>query len=343
MSHLHAQNESRIPHRIGCLLACIVFPLIWVGNLVTTTDAGMAVPDWPNTYGYNLFLYPYREWFFGPWDLFVEHGHRLLASLAGLISIVLVVVTSKKEKRDWVKRLAWIILALVIAQGILGGVRVVYDARWMAKIHGCIGPFFFAHVVAFCVATSRWWTSSKGLVFVGGKRTLQWAPKIATTLLCMSFLQLVLGAFVRHIDDTASPKQFTLLIGLHILTAVVLLLGTLFQFLVTRRSELKSVGIRASINVLTLLLLVQFSLGLATWVVKWGFPSWFENHEWAATFIIAEKSFFQVNVVTTHAAIGSLILAFWVVHAMRTRRVMDSLRQPEAQELAAGAVASSPI
>ena len=56
------------------VLACATFPLLWVGGLITTTDAGMAVPDWPGTYGYNMFLYPWQTWLFGPWDLFIEHG-----------------------------------------------------------------------------------------------------------------------------------------------------------------------------------------------------------------------------------------------------------------------------
>ena len=74
------------------VLACATFPLVWVGGLVTTTDAGMAVPDWPSTYGYNLFLYPWQTWLAGPWDLFVEHGHRLLASAVGMLTIGLLIV-----------------------------------------------------------------------------------------------------------------------------------------------------------------------------------------------------------------------------------------------------------
>ena len=79
-----AQPRSPWPHRLAVLLVCATFPLIWVGGLVTTYDAGMAVPDWPTTYGYNLFLYPWQTWLAGPWDLFIEHGHRLLGSLGGL-------------------------------------------------------------------------------------------------------------------------------------------------------------------------------------------------------------------------------------------------------------------
>ena len=81
------------------VLACATFPLVWVGGLVTTTDAGMAVPDWPNTYGYNMFLYPWQTWLAGPWDLFVEHGHRLLAATVGHADDRLLVVFVRLDER----------------------------------------------------------------------------------------------------------------------------------------------------------------------------------------------------------------------------------------------------
>ena len=90
-----------------------------------------------------------------------------------------------------------------------------------------------------------------------------------------------------------------------------------------------------------LLILVQFSLGLGTWVVKWGWPVWFENYGWAAKFVILEKSFFQVNVVTAHAAVGSLVLAFWTVHAIRANRVFYSGRGDKMMGFADAAVPSS--
>src|ERR1051325_109674 len=79
------------PHRLAVALACATFPLIWVGGFVTTYKAGMAVPDWPNTYGYNLFLYPWQTWIYGPWHLFIEHGHRLLAAGVGLLTIAVAI------------------------------------------------------------------------------------------------------------------------------------------------------------------------------------------------------------------------------------------------------------
>ena len=107
------------------MLVCATFPLIWVGGLVTTYDAGMAVPDWPNTYGYNLFLYPWQTWLFGPFNVFIEHGHRLLGAAVGLIAIALVSVTWRCDSRTWVKSLAAATLVAVIFQGLLGGLRVI--------------------------------------------------------------------------------------------------------------------------------------------------------------------------------------------------------------------------
>ena len=79
---------------------------------MTTTDAGMAVPDWPNTYGYNLFLYPWQTWLAGPWDLFIEHGHRLLAATVGMLTIALLVVLLRTDDRRWMKRLGFAALGV---------------------------------------------------------------------------------------------------------------------------------------------------------------------------------------------------------------------------------------
>ena len=118
-----AQGNSSIV--LCVLLVCLVWPLIWVGGLVTTYDAGMAVPDWPGTYGYNLFLYPYKTWLLGPFDLV----HRTWASSAGcvvgLVAISIVISAYFKESRRWVFVLTIGLLVAVITQGLLGGMRVV--------------------------------------------------------------------------------------------------------------------------------------------------------------------------------------------------------------------------
>lgn len=316
------ETTNRWPHRIAVLLTLMVFPLIWLGGLVTTYDAGMAVPDWPNTYNYNMFAYPIRDWFFGPWDLFVEHGHRLLASLSGLVAIALVIVTFRTESRAWIRWLSVTILAMIIFQGVLGGVRVLFDDRTFAKIHGCVGPFFFAQVTSFCVLTSRWWENRSQLNWTPGTKRI-WLPKMAVvafSLLALSYTQLVLGAFVRHIDVMAPPKAYAMLIALHLMVAVFIMIGTIVEWLATRRAVYRGRGIRSSINILFLLILAQIGLGCGTWVVKYGWPVWFDKLAFAAQFVVAEKSFWQMNLITAHVAVGSLILAFWTVHSLRCIR-----------------------
>ena len=258
------------------LLGLVVFPLIWVGGLVTSYDAGMAVPDWPGTYGYNMFLYPIETWLFGPFDLFVEHGHRLLGSLAGLIAIALLVVTMLKESRVWVRWMSFALLMLVIFQGLIGGMRVLLDARVLAKVHGCVGPAFFASVVGFCVVTSRWWWQT-GLADGSGKPVVRASGLVRWSLLMLitSFGQLVVGAFLRHVSVVTPPHVFRLLLIIHIAFAVLLMVGTFTQWAVSRMPRFRQTGIRASINALMLLLVAQILLGLGTWIVKFGWPTWF--------------------------------------------------------------------
>ena len=160
VNDLRTTAVSPWPHRLAVLLALTTFPLIWVGGLVTTYDAGMAVPDWPGTYGYNLFAYPWTTWLFGPWDLFIEHGHRLLGALVGMITLALATVSWLKDDRRWFKELTIGAVVLVILQGGLGGARVLWDERLVAMIHGVTGPAFFALAASLAVMTSRAWRES---------------------------------------------------------------------------------------------------------------------------------------------------------------------------------------
>ncbi|MEZ6107845.1 MAG: hypothetical protein R3B96_17455 [Pirellulaceae bacterium] len=212
-----AAARSPWPHRMAMLLALVTFPLIWVGGLVTSQDAGMAVPDWPGTYGYNLFLYPIEEWWLGPWDLFIEHGHRLLGSLAGLVAIALVFVTYRSETRRWVFGLSVVALLLVIAQGALGGVRVLAADRAVALVHGCVGPAFFGLSLALLAVTSRRWTQvtadETSLL-----RPTDWAWTLGLAVL--AYLQLVIGANMRHISVEADPIVYRTLVTAHVTGAL---------------------------------------------------------------------------------------------------------------------------
>lgn len=321
-------SEGRWPHRLGVLLVATVFPLIWMGGLVTTTQAGMAVPDWPGTYGYNLFLYPWYEWFFGPWDLFVEHGHRLLGALAGLINIGLVVACFRSRQPRWVCAFALVLLAMVIGQGALGGLRVVMDERWFALIHGCTGPLFFATAVSFCVTTSRWWSRPLTTTPLGLRRA--WSLIRAGRMLCgLAFLQLVVGAVVRHYPVDLPPNGFVHAVYLHVALAIALVAFTAIHAVRIARWTRWPEGLRGSMLWLVHLVALQFCLGLTTWILKYGFPLWFSEWSIAQQYVIPHRGFWQTILITGHAATGSLILAFWTVQAVRGGRWWRAYSTPD--------------
>ncbi|MCC7084021.1 MAG: COX15/CtaA family protein [Pirellulales bacterium] len=312
------QGESRWPHRWAVLLACATFPLLWVGGLVTTTDAGMAVPDWPNTYGYNLFLYPWQTWLSGPWDLFIEHGHRLLASSVGMLTIGLLVSLLRTEHRRWLKGLGFAALALVIFQGVLGGMRVLLDERTLAMLHGCTGPLFFALTAAIVVFTSGRWTKPN-YISVLAAANIRWLA-VATAVL--AYLQIVLGAVLRHAPVDAQPMTFMLAVKSHLVLAGVLALHILaLVFLVQIRARRVWPVNRLSIALVGLLL-IQSILGASTWVVKFAVPAWATTWISPQTVAAQDGGWAQTHVITAHVAIGSLILATATALALYAQRLL---------------------
>ena len=130
-----------------------------MGGTVTTYDAGMAVPDWPTTYSY--WFYPVKLWL-AVWDVFLEHGHRLLAQLAGLLAIALAVapVAARRSEVDAVDGVAD--RGRRDSQGVLGGFRVLIDDRLLARVHGCTAPLYFGLCAAVVAWTSRAWRERGG-------------------------------------------------------------------------------------------------------------------------------------------------------------------------------------
>ena len=308
------------------VLCCATFPLIWVGGLVTTYDAGLAVPDWPNTYGYNLFLYPLSTWISGPFDIFVEHGHRLLGASVGLIAICLVVVFFKYENRSWAKALAVGCLLTVIAQGVLGGLRVVLKEVAVARIHGITGPMFFGLTVLVVFVTSRSWNR-----FDASTRGVNKLAPLAWSLTGFAFLQLVLGAFVRHPSITMDPRTFRTITVAHILVAIMLAAHALVALIRNYFDQDWKLSRTLSrlLNFVSLMILGQIALGISTWLVKYGWPTWLPEWELFAGYVVQEKSFLQASIVTAHVATGSLILAAAFALAAGSSRF---LRQNELQQ-----------
>ena len=317
-STLAEQKASgQLVHRLCLLLVCLVWPLIWVGGLVTTYDAGMAVPDWPGTYGYNLFLYPYKTWLLGPFDLFIEHGHRLLGAVVGLVAISLVISAHFKESRRWVFVLTLGLLVAVITQGLLGGLRVVLGDRTLAMVHGCFGPAFFALCAATAVITSRRWNEylgRQGVIRVGSGLVMLFAAIPA-----LSYTQLVLGAQLRHVQPNASPGIFAMIVATHVIMAFLLWFLTAVAWLKIRRCG--DLTLSRPAGLLIGLVAVQIALGVGTWVVNYGWPSILAWVPGSAGFLVRAKGFSDSIIVTSHVATGSLILAVSVVVWIRLLRV----------------------
>ena len=145
-------TDNRWLHRFAVITAAATFCLIWVGGLVTSHGVGMAVPDWPTTYGYNMFFFPFSKWVGG---IFYEHSHRLVASGVGLLTVTLCVWLWLKEERRWLRWLGVVALAAVVLQGVLGGLRVTQMKDVIGVFHATLAQLFFGLVSAIALFTSR--------------------------------------------------------------------------------------------------------------------------------------------------------------------------------------------
>lgn len=321
-------SDSVWPRRLACTLVALVWPLIWVGGLVTTYDAGMSVPDWPGTYGYNLFLYPLSTWLSGPFDLLIEHGHRLLGALVGFVAIGFLIASWATERRRWVTVLATAVLLAVIGQGVLGGLRVVMSARVLAMVHGCTGPLFFAMcVVAACVTGARWGRinvlKSAGVdepeakMLAGTIPSSPWAFWPAS-LIVLAYTQLVLGAIMRHALPTMRPGMFAMTIMMHVLIATILWVMTFIVYWRMRRCGDLTLSRPAA--GLICLVGVQIVLGVGTWIVSYGYPTFLQSIPGSDSYLLKSKDVIDAWIVTGHVATGSLILAVSTLLAVRLLR-----------------------
>src|ERR1700722_594350 len=127
---------NRPLHWFAVLTAVATFLPLGAGGLVPSHEAGMSVPDWPNSYGYNMFLFPPSKWIGG---IFYEHMHRLWASGVGLLTTILAVWLWLKDARHWMKWLGVAAFLLVVAQGVLGGLRVIWNNDRLGAVHGVVG------------------------------------------------------------------------------------------------------------------------------------------------------------------------------------------------------------
>lgn len=178
--------------------------LLGVGGLVTSTGAGLAVVDWPNSFRYGMFLYPLSRMTGG---IYFEHAHRLFGSLVGLTTAALAFQTARVEPRRAVRGMALLALLMVIVQGILGGLRVtgrftLSDSPGhtspqiaLAVVHGVFGQVYFAVMVALAVVLRPSWRDAAP----GRRRVRQSEVTVGAVLVGLLLVQIVLGAMQRHL------------------------------------------------------------------------------------------------------------------------------------------------
>jgi len=177
--------------------------------MVTSKGVGLAVPDWPTTFGYNMFLFPISRWVGG---ILFEHIHRLIASTVGFLSIILAIWLWRSEKRRWLRNLGLVAVGLVIFQGVLGGLRVTLLKDEIGVFHACLAQMFFGLLIFIALATSRTWERIAGAGIPANVAARTFA-RIAVFTTVVIYLQLALGATMRHEHRDLAILDFPLAYG----------------------------------------------------------------------------------------------------------------------------------
>src|SRR5436853_2757646 len=183
-------------NRFAWFTAVATLFLICSGGMVTSKGVGLAVPDWPTTFGYNMFMFPVSQWIGG---VLFEHTHRLIASTVGFLTIILAIWIWRTEDRQSVKTLGLIAVAAVILQGILGGLRVTMLKDQIGIFHACLAQAFLGLIVLMAITTTNFWRA-QGLTALSGQVTerLRGIRTIAIVTTTAIYVQLALGATMRH-------------------------------------------------------------------------------------------------------------------------------------------------
>ncbi len=192
-------------HRFAKFLAACTVLLILAGSLVTSHDAGLSVPDWPTSYGWNMFTFPPSMWVA---NIFYEHGHRLIASSVGFLTIIMAVWLWLAEPHRWLRWFGVAALAAVIAQGLLGGLTVLYFLPpAVSTAHAGLAEIFFCMTVAIALFTSPGWRSGAPPVDDDQLR------RFATATTAAIYVQILIGATMRHTGAGLAIPDFPLMFG----------------------------------------------------------------------------------------------------------------------------------
>jgi cytochrome c oxidase assembly protein subunit 15 len=276
-------------HRWSVLLASCTLLLVVAGGLVTSRDAGLSVPDWPLSYGK---LMPPMEG-----GILYEHGHRMVATTVGLLTIVSMVWLFRSERRRWLRWLGVIALAAVILQGVLGGLTVLLLLPWwISTAHACLAQLFFSTTVAMALFTSNWWLREPAYVDEAPGYPIR-ALSLAAPVCVLA--QLALGAAARHkaigsiYHISASP----------IVTGVILWISLRILLHYAENRELRV----ASISLLAITF-CQVFLGIAAFMSRIAYAD------------AVQPMPLMVAFTVLHVAVGALTMAAGVTLAILVRR-----------------------
>ncbi|OGL58130.1 MAG: hypothetical protein A3J27_10580 [Candidatus Tectomicrobia bacterium RIFCSPLOWO2_12_FULL_69_37] len=290
------------PHRLALLTLCATLLLIVAGALVTSLGAGLAVPDWPTTFGHDMFSFPLSRMAGG---VLVEHSHRLMGSVVGILTILTAGSILWRDGRRWLRALGVAALALVVLQGVLGGMRVVLLKLDLAVLHACTAQLFFGLMAGIALFTSRAWTRSGGdLSFAAGPPLARLAALAAGAL----YLQTALGAYLRHTGEGAE---------LHLTFAVVAAAAALWAAGRAIRECGSHPAVLRAANLVWILLVVQVLLGAGAFVGKYT--------EWADPLLPYAA---VAALGAAHVAGGSLLFAAALVLAIWLRRLQPAAPEP---------------
>jgi heme a synthase len=297
------ETPPRGPHAVAVVAAVFTWPLIFVGGLVTTYRVGMAVPDWPTTFGMNMFLFRFWE---AAWGVFIEHGHRLYGAAVGLATLILAVWFVAADRRASMKALGVLALLAVIGQGVLGGYRVRLNSTTLAAVHGATAQAFFALMVALCVLTGRGWS-------IPPKRVadVERLRRRSAVTLALIYLQILLGAWLRHFGTSTG------LVVHAVLAAAVWGHAVALVWRVARQRREVPELVPAA-RAMALAVTFQVLLGIAAWWLLLPFDG-------LARFVTTP----QALVRTAHQANGALLLGSAVVLTLRSFRRLSPTPRAE--------------
>lgn len=294
-------------HRLASATLVTTLFLIFVGGVVTNTGSALAVPDWPTSFGYNMFTYPWSKMVGG---IFYEHSHRLLGSLVGMLTVSLAITIWVTDTRSWMRTLAIVAVVAVIVQGILGGMRVLLLESKIAIVHGGLAQAFLSLITGITVASSKWWETASPLRDSAEAAALRSRAFFAAGAF---YAQILCGALVTHTNDR---------LDLHLLVGGI---ATVAALLVAARSLANtrpSDGLHRLSYALLGLLTLQLVLGFGAMLTRFAGPT-----EQFSPFV-------SLALPTSHRLVGACLVATSMALAWRVGRVT---RQPApAEQLASG-------